>query len=121
MASKKKTEVEDTKQESEQYAEQTAKQLGAPPNPYQSLINVLDQAYNRASAGKGRERHATSEPFYEQSIVTEGKHFFIVGNLQQIRKKAVECLRLDMNAARNELLDIIVYAAASVIIIDKRS
>jgi phage terminase large subunit GpA-like protein len=30
-------------------------------------------------------------------------------------------LRLDLPAARNELLDVIVYAAASVLIIDKRS
>lgn len=118
----KQTEVEDTKEESKAYQEQVnAKQEAVPSNPYQSLIDVLNQAYRRAAQGKGKDRHATNESFSDQSIVTEGKYFYIVGNLQQIRKKAVESLRLDPTMARNELLDIIVYAAASIIIIDKRS
>lgn len=121
MAKAKQTEVKDTKIQSDKYQEQVKESVGAPPNPYQSLMAILDQAYRRASQGKGKDRHATNEPFIEQSIVTEGKYFYIVGNLQQIRKKAVESLRLDPTMARNELLDIIVYAAASIIIIDKRS
>ena len=89
-------------------------------DPYQSLVNVLNEAYNRASQGKGKDRHATGEDFSDQPIVTEGKNFYVIGNLQQIRKKCFEILRLDPERGRNELLDIIVYAAASVIIIDQR-
>lgn len=89
-------------------------------DPYQSLVNVLDEAYNRASQGKGKERHATGQDFDEQPIVTEGNNFYVYGNLQQIRKKALEIVRLPKERGRDELLDIIVYAAASVIIMDKR-
>ena len=118
-----KSEAVDTKKEAEKYEEQVdqAKEEVKAPNPYQSLITVLNQAYLRAAQGKGKDRHANHKPFLEQPIITEGEHFYIIGNLQQIRKKCLEVLRLDQPAARNELLDVIVYAAASVLIIDKRS
>ncbi len=87
---------------------------------YQSLDGILTRAYNRACYGKGLERHADNKPFEEQDIVSEGDTFGIHGHLFQIRKKAKEILRLDTpEAQQNELLDIIVYAAGAVIILDK--
>lgn len=89
-------------------------------DPYSILFTVLWEASDRASHGKGKDRHANNKPFDQQPIVMEGENFGINGNLQQIRKKCLECLRLDYTRARNELLDVIVYAAASVIILDKQ-
>ncbi len=84
---------------------------------YASLRNVLVKAHKRASQGKGKERHATDNPFESQPIITEGEHFGISAHLYQIRKKCLEILRMDIDAAQRELLDIIVYAAATHIIL----
>jgi len=35
---------------------------------YQKLQDVLDRAFEQASIGKGKERHATNEPFESQLI-----------------------------------------------------
>ncbi len=80
---------------------------------YSSLVDVLSRALIRASAGKGKERHADDNAFNKQPIVTElhaMKH--PGGAVFQIRKKALEALRLDLDRAQNEMLDVIVYAAA---------
>ena len=38
------------------------------PNGYEALGLVLNQAINQAAKGKGKERHAIGEPFYQQPI-----------------------------------------------------
>jgi hypothetical protein len=86
------------------------------PN-YATLVEVLSLAYERSAFGKGRDRHATDNPFEQQPIVTEGSYFGIQPHLYQIRKKALEILRMDTDAAQRELLDIIVYAAAAVLVL----
>lgn len=83
---------------------------------YKSLMEVLIQAYTRASAGKGKERHAeVGQPFEYQDICTEGYDFAI----GQARKKLKESRRLPIDEAINELLDAIVYSAAGVIMLRK--
>jgi hypothetical protein len=86
-------------------------------SPYLELHRTLIEAYKRASEGKGRERHATDNNFLDQPIITEGKHFGISPHLYQIRKKALEVLRMEKDAAQRELLDIIVYAAAAYLVL----
>ncbi len=86
---------------------------------YQILQDVLDLAYQRASEGKGKQRHSSGEGFLQQPIVTEGQYFGIGPHLCQIRKKAQEVPRLKgTQAKQNELLDIIVYAAGAHIVLD---
>jgi phage terminase large subunit GpA-like protein len=80
---------------------------------YEELQNALDAAFERASAGKGKERHANDLPFIVQPIITELFTLGPVGHVYQIRKKALESLNMDSKRAANEFLDIIVYAAAA--------
>jgi hypothetical protein len=85
---------------------------------YEELNKVLSLAYWRASIGKGRERHGEGRPFTEQYIC-KGARRYGIGALQyQIGKKCEEVSKLpDTQAKINELLDIIVYAAAAVIVL----
>ncbi len=85
---------------------------------YQELERVLDLVLERASGGKGLERHANQKPFHEQEIVREGEHLGISGHLYQIRKKALETRRIPIEDAKNELLDIAVYACAAYLILE---
>ena len=91
------------------------------PHPlYRALEEVLVQALNRCALGKGKERHATDNRFEEQPIITEGDILGIHPHIFQIRKKCLEVLRMDTDAAQRELLDVIVYAAAAHIILGRR-
>ncbi len=87
---------------------------------YETLASVLDEALEQAQAGKGRERHASGEPFVEQPIVAIcedlGSAEFAVG---QAHKKSREALRLSRLAARRELLGAINYLAAAVLVLDR--
>lgn len=88
------------------------------PSHYQALRRVLDMAFERASSGKGKDRHASlGQPFEDQEIVVsqvacQSDH----GSVYQIRKKALEASRMPADRAINEYLDIIVYAAAAVLV-----
>ena len=87
---------------------------------YQRLSDTLDQAYERASAGKGFERHANNRPFEEQDICEELRIFNSVSPaLYQVRKKAKESIRLTKEGGINELLDAIVYLSAAVIFLEE--
>lgn len=91
----------------------------AAPTPvvgYDSLRAVLDRAFDQASAGKGRERHARADEPFEQQVILEGARRFGTGALLfQAYKKAEESQRLDADRAVAELLGAIVYLAAAVI------
>ena len=89
-------------------------------NKYKSLEDTLHLALLRASVGKGADRHANDNLFEEQDILTEMEFLGIEPAIFQIRKKAKEALRLSKEAAKNEFLDIIVYAAAVVIKLNKK-
>jgi hypothetical protein len=85
---------------------------------YTSLANILDQAMNQASSGKGQERHASGEAFTEQPmfwIEREFKSF----QLGQAVKKIHEAQRLEPEAAKREILGAIVYLAAHCIMLDE--
>ena len=88
---------------------------------YLKLQEILDKAYSRAAYGKGKERHARSLPFEQQYICKGMRVFGAGGGLFQIGKKAEECMVLSKPAAMNELLDIMVYAAAAYIILEEEN
>jgi hypothetical protein len=89
---------------------------------YFSLYNVLMQALSQAQDGKGKERHANDLPFEQQIIclaTREEGHGFTRG---QIRKKIEEVKRLStVEAQINEMLSIIVYAAADIIVMQEEN
>ena len=97
-------------------------ELGA--SGYERLAQILKAAFDQASAGKGKERHANNLPFHDQpmqTIAAEHGIGFITG---QARKKMEEALgmfqRGHADAAIKELLGTIVYTAGAVIYIEDR-
>lgn len=90
------------------------------PKGYKSLARELQSALEQASHGKGKERHASNEPFEHQKI-------FIITRwvqcspaaalLYQVIKKAAESARMDTDAALRELDGVINYAAAAKILL----
>jgi len=89
---------------------------------YAALKRVLDQAFERASKGKGAEHHSFGEQF-ENQFILRGARRFGLGALQfQIAKKNEQiCKTQDPQAKINEFLDIINYAAAAVILLEERA
>ena len=91
---------------------------------YVSLQKVLDRAYNIAATGKG-VRHANSRRFEEQPMFKIADMFSCEGNSGafsfQIVKKLEKLQRLTSEQAVDELLSVIVYAAAFVIYKEKQS
>ena len=87
---------------------------------YTSLAHVLQAAYDQASRGKGRERHAvTGQPFEEQPMSSINRTLgSIDGFLYQAAKKAQEARRLPYGRAQAELLGAINYLAGAVIALD---
>ena len=87
---------------------------------YSSLNNVLVKAFLRASSGKGWERHGDKKKFTDQWIL-RGLRLFGIGGIQfQIGKKNEEINNLRETEDKvNELLDIMVYAAAGVIYLNE--
>jgi len=83
---------------------------------YEQLHEILIEAYTRAAHGKGNERHANGEPFTDQWIVQGGLKYGTGALFFQLRKKLDEHERLDADAGDNELLDVINYAAAAVLV-----
>lgn len=88
---------------------------------YATLRAVLDRAFEQASEGKGKERHAgAAERFEDQQIVQLGEwmgsNHFQIG---QACKKALESTRLPPEQARRELLGAINYLAAAVVQIER--
>ena len=98
------------------------KPLGIVEDGYRELSDVLVEALEQAQHGKGLERHANGKPFWEQPICVitrEEGHGFTIG---QIRKKAEEVKRLSTTEAKiRELLSIIVYAAADIIVLKEEA
>jgi hypothetical protein len=84
-------------------------------DPYDSLVAVLMDAYNQASRGKGKERHAKKdEPFDKQKICEITRRVGLGYPVGQAIKKAEESLRLGKRGP-DELLGAINYLAAAVI------
>lgn len=88
---------------------------------YEALGAVLMDAYNQASHGKGKERHAREDEKFTDQLIIEGAKRFGIGSLLfQAYKKSEESQRLEYHRARAELLGAIVYLAAAVIALDLR-
>jgi len=93
---------------------------------YEPLRNVLQAAFDQASEGKGRERHADNRPFAEQPIMTiQSMHGIgIGGGLYQVIKKTNEAgamaQRNEIDAAERELLGAINYAASVILMLRKQ-
>lgn len=90
---------------------------------YSSLKRVLDMAYDQASSGKGKERHANNDSFESQPICQipryQGSIDFVTG---QAIKKCLEVTKLPTVEAKvRELLGAINYIAAGIIVLQEGS
>ena len=84
---------------------------------YESLKNVLDLAFEQASQGKGKERHAEADEPFERQIICEVTRRAGLGYpLGQAVKKVYESQRLGGERGIAELLGAINYLAAAVIV-----
>lgn len=86
---------------------------------YAPLAAVLKEAYDQASKGKGKERHANGRPFIDQPIFQINRAIGSAhGAIYQVAKKAEESAKMsDGQRACKELMGSIVYAAAAIILI----
>lgn len=87
-------------------------------NDYRELARVLELAFKQSAHGKGKERHANDKSFVDQPILNIARMLpGIGGHAFQIMKKAQEAEgmveRGEFEAAQEELLGVIVYAAAA--------
>lgn len=99
--------------------ERVVAQVDVPPG-YDKLFSVLVQAFDQASGGKGKERHAkTGVAFQDQPMALINKQIGSVdGFIYQAHKKSLESLRLPDGRAQAELLGAMVYLAGAVIALD---
>jgi hypothetical protein len=89
---------------------------------YEALMGVLRRAYEQASAGKGRERHAAeNEPFGQQVICEVTRRLGTGYPLGQAVKKIYESQRLGGARGVHELLGAINYIAAAVIVMEENT
>lgn len=91
---------------------------------YEGLAAILDEALAQAQSGKGRERHASDEAFEDQPIFTINEMLgSLDGTAYQVIKKTREAVgqarRGDVQGARRNLLGTIVYAAATIGLVDR--
>lgn len=84
---------------------------------YETLRTVLDDAFDQAAHGKGKERHARGNPFHKQHMQTISQMLDTDrGMAFQAIKKLTEGLDLSNQDARErELLGAIVYIAGIVV------
>lgn len=104
--------------------------MGSPPVSevkdleYSSLEEILRQAFDQASSGKGRERHANGRPFDRQPIMETSRMVGLGFPAGQVMKKAQEACgmadRGQLHEAERELLGVIVYAAAAVLLVREK-
>ena len=88
---------------------------------YEALAYVLTKAYNQAARGKGKDRHASGEPFTEQVIMLGARKFGTGSLLFQAFKKSEESQRLPTERAVAELLGAIVYLSAALIDLERQA
>ena len=91
---------------------------------YKTLKDVLGRAYDQASAGKGKDRHANGLPFEKQPILEETRAVGIGFVAGQARKKILEatnCWREHPERAVTDLLGAINYISAQIIYIEEKN
>ena len=96
--------------------------FGLPDDGYDSLRAIYAMALEQAQGGKGRERHANGLPFDRQPICQGGRRFGVGCLIYQAWKKAHETpvlMTMDNGTERaiRELLGVINYAAAAILVI----
>ncbi|MFH1685048.1 MAG: hypothetical protein ABH983_01965 [Candidatus Micrarchaeota archaeon] len=87
---------------------------------YNSLMDVLFEAFNQASRGKGKVRHAEKDEDFEDQLICTLLRWGCNHSNGQAIKKIVESIRLRKEypeAAVQELLGAINYIAADVIVL----
>jgi hypothetical protein len=84
---------------------------------YDSLSIVLMEAFNQAAYGKGKERHASGDPYEQQPCCSIARKVGVGFPLGQAMKKIEESLRLEGERGINELLGAINYIAAAIIVL----
>ena len=102
--------------------------IGTPPSDdgYDSLRAIYAMALEQAQGGKGKERHANGQPFDQQPICQGGRRFGAGCLIYQAWKKSHETpvlLQMDNGRERaiRELLGVINYAAAAILVIKEGS
>lgn len=92
-------------------------------NKYANLARVLVDALEQSSRGKGKERHATDEPFEDQKICVMNRWLRgspVAGALFQATKKCFETAGFsDPDRAIHELRGAINYIAAAIILLEE--
>jgi hypothetical protein len=89
---------------------------------YDKLADVLSRAFDQASRGKGRERHANDKPFDKQPMQDLIRLHGVGFATGQASKKASEAMGLPSTDRKvAELLGAIVYLAGAVISIEEAS
>ena len=89
---------------------------------YDKLADVLSRAFDQASRGKGRERHANDTPFDKQPMQDLIRLHGVGFATGQASKKASEAMGLPSTDRKvAELLGAIVYLAGAVISIEEAS
>jgi len=91
----------------------------AAPEGYGPLSRVLTDALMQAAEGKGKERHATGEPFINQPIMSIARAVGEGYQLGQAIKKLIESQRLTTDRAIAERLGAINYIAASILLLEE--
>ena len=101
-------------------------QTCAPSSPFNSdyevLRDVLDRAFEQASGGKGKERHAQNRPFDEQPMQQISELLSTDGGMAyQAIKKIQESRRMPETERKvAELLGAINYIAGMIIYVEKQ-
>jgi len=94
------------------------------PAGYESLAAVFEAAMAEAAEGKGRDRHASGEPFERQPMIAIAAMVGVGFPLGQAQKKAQEAARFaaagDADCARAEILGGINYFAGALIALEGR-
>ena len=92
------------------------------PKGYESLCEVLGEAVEQASKGKGKERHASEGEAYENQIICEVARRVGLGYpLGQAVKKIYESQRIGGERGVAELLGALNYVAAAVIVMKEKA
>ncbi len=88
------------------------------------LRRILDEAFDQAANGKGRERHGNGLGFLDQPVMTITREVGLGFPLGQAIKKTRESLVLlgkSPEMAKNELLGAMVYLAAAALHIEQEN
>lgn len=92
---------------------------------YAPLAAVLQEAYDQAARGKGRDRHDNGEPFVDQRAMSIGRKVGPGFPLGQSLKKTEEAATMigkgQPDAAIRELLGAINYAASAIMLIREQN